>query len=94
MQHFIIAPKPVGDLAYCKSAYNSLYGKVRSEWKKNTNGGLEILVQVPANTSATFVLPGDKKEIKNEAGQDVSVKRKGNKYVVELQAGVYRFVAM
>ena len=94
MQHFIIAPKPVGDLTYCKSAYNSLYGKARSEWKKDTNGGLEVLVEVPANTSATFVLPGDKKVIKNGAGQDISVKRKGDKYVVELGAGVYRLVAM
>ncbi|MES2426960.1 MAG: family 78 glycoside hydrolase catalytic domain [Bacteroidota bacterium] len=91
MQHFIIAPKTVGDLTYCKSAYNSLYGKVRSEWEKGTNGGLEILVEVPANTSATFVLPGDKKAIKNEAGQNIYVKRTGDKYAVELQAGVHRF---
>jgi alpha-L-rhamnosidase len=90
MQHFIIAPKPVGDLTYCKSSYNSLYGKVRSEWKKDTNGGLEILVEVPANTSATLVLPGDKKAIKKDVGQNISVKRTGDKYAVELRAGVYR----
>ena len=38
MEHFIIEPKTVAELDYCKSSYNSLYGAIRSEWKKMPGG--------------------------------------------------------
>ncbi len=89
LKHFIIAPKPVGDLTYCKSSYNSLYGKIRSEWKINGKGNLEVLIDVPANTSATFVLPDGKTNIKGRG-----VKKLDNRYVAELGSGVYQFEVM
>jgi alpha-L-rhamnosidase len=91
LKHFIISPKPVADLTFCKSSYNSLYGKIRSEWKTNGKGNLDVLIEIPQNTSATFVLPGDRKTIKTEGGQDFSTRKAGGKYTVELKAGVYRF---
>jgi alpha-L-rhamnosidase len=93
LQHFIIAPKPVADLTYCKSSYNSLYGKIRSEWKKNANGSLEVLIEVPQNTSATFVLPGDKTIVKF-GEQEMTANDKNIKNVLEFKGGVYRFEVM
>ncbi|MES2376871.1 MAG: family 78 glycoside hydrolase catalytic domain [Bacteroidota bacterium] len=94
LKHFIIAPKPVGDLTYCKSSYNSLYGKIRSEWKTKEKGNLEILIEIPENTSATFVLPGNKTVVKNVAGQTMAVKAVDGKSTVEFSSGVYRFEVM
>jgi alpha-L-rhamnosidase len=90
LQHFIIKPQPVTDLSWCKTSYNSLYGKIRSEWKKNENGGLETLIEIPANTSASFILPGDKNSATDEAGNTVKVKMINGQKVIELQSGIHK----
>ncbi len=91
MQHFTIAPKPVGDLNYCKTSYNSLFGKIRSEWKKNATGSLEVLIEIPANTSASFVLPNGKSVVKMDGGKSIHGKTTNNKTIVDFPSGVYRF---
>ncbi len=91
LQHFIIEQKTIADLNYCKSSYNSLFGKIRSEWNKNANGEIEVLIEIPKNTSATFVLPLDKKEISNSSDKNKIAKKVNNKYQVEFQSGIYRF---
>ncbi|MDB5159316.1 MAG: alpha-L-rhamnosidase [Mucilaginibacter sp.] len=93
-KHFIIEPKPVADLTWCKSSYNSLFGKIRSEWKKDEKGGLEVLVEIPGNSSATFVLPDSYKVVKANSGQNILVKKLNSKYVVEFKPGVYQFKVM
>lgn len=94
MQHFTIAPKPVGDVSYCKSSYNSLFGKIRSEWKKTSSGNFEILIEVPINTSASFVLPDGKSIITDEAGKDIPIKKLNGQYIADFKSGIYRFIAM
>jgi alpha-L-rhamnosidase len=91
MKRFIIEPKPVGDLTYCKSSYNSLFGLVRSEWKVSPAGKLNVLIEVPVNTSATFVLPHNRMTLRNEFGKNIAVKKTGDKYVSEFASGVYSF---
>ncbi|MFD2144387.1 alpha-L-rhamnosidase C-terminal domain-containing protein [Mucilaginibacter antarcticus] len=90
-QHFTIAPKPVGDLQYCKISYNSLFGKIRSEWKKIPNGGLDMLIEIPANTSATFVVPYGKTVIKDSTGKNFNTKKVNYQTVIEFSSGVYKF---
>lgn len=94
LKHFIIAPKPVARLTFCRSSYNSLYGKIRSEWKRNADGSIDVLIEIPPNTSATFVLPNGKTMLKNAAGQNLKVKMVNGKNVVEFGSGVYRFEVM
>jgi alpha-L-rhamnosidase len=91
VKHFIIKPNPVGDLTYCKSSFNSLYGVVRSEWKVGEGGNLEILIEIPANTSATFVLPREQMNLVDNSGKSIATKKVNNKYEAEFQSGVYRF---
>ncbi|MBO5078383.1 MAG: family 78 glycoside hydrolase catalytic domain [Oscillospiraceae bacterium] len=54
--HFTIAPKPGGDFAYAKAAYNSVYGKVECSWDK-TDAGYRFRITIPCNTTATVNLP-------------------------------------
>jgi alpha-L-rhamnosidase len=91
MKHFVIAPKPMADLTYCKSSYNSLFGKIRSEWKINANGHLEMLIEIPKNTLATFVLPDHKMAVKSESGKEIETKKINDKYQVEFASGTYKF---
>ncbi|GAA4327036.1 glycoside hydrolase family 78 protein [Mucilaginibacter gynuensis] len=91
IKHFIIKPNPVGDLTYCKSSYNSLFGKVRAEWRVSEGGNLEILIEIPANTSATFVLPGSKMNLVDSSGKSIATKRTNNNHEAEFGSGVYHF---
>ncbi|RZM20366.1 MAG: hypothetical protein EOO88_36385, partial [Pedobacter sp.] len=91
MKHFVIEPKFISDLSYCKSSYNSLYGKIRSEWKRSPDGNLQILIEVPENTSATYVLPLNKLQIKDDLGENVVGTEVKGKRQVQFKSGVYRF---
>jgi len=91
MKHFRLEPKPTGDLTFCKASYDSQFGKIRSEWEKAQDGSLKVVIEIPENTSATYVLPFNKQRIKNEAGKDVTAEMVNGKYQVKFKSGVYRF---
>lgn len=59
--HFTIAPKPGGDFAYAKVAYNSVYGMVECSWERTVSGEVTYLVTIPANTTADFFYPDGRK---------------------------------
>ena len=54
--HFVIKPIVGGKETYASASYNSMYGMVRSAWKKTENG-YEFEVEIPANCSAEVILP-------------------------------------
>jgi alpha-L-rhamnosidase len=91
MRHFIIEPKTVADLDYCKTSYNSLYGVIRSEWKKMPNGKHQFSIEVPTNTSATFVLPNSKDKATTESGKNVPLQKSQGQWAAEFRSGVYKF---
>ena len=54
-KHFTIEPEVGGTLQYAKGGFESVYGKIQSEWQKN-GSGYTCKVTVPANTTATLYL--------------------------------------
>ena len=55
-KHFILAPHPGGGLTYVKATFESVYGTIVSDWKIE-NGEMVYKVEIPANTTASVVLP-------------------------------------
>jgi alpha-L-rhamnosidase len=56
-KHIIIRPRPGGGLTYAKAEFQSIHGKILSDWK--ISGGRFMLnVAIPANTTAEVFLPG------------------------------------
>ncbi len=53
----VIQPTVVGDLTWVKAHFDSPYGRIVSDWKIEGNK-LTMDVTVPANTTATIVVPG------------------------------------
>ena len=97
MQHFIIAPQPCDSLTWCKASYNSIYGKIKSDWKKGKDSFV-LDVQIPANTTAKIFLPTDKKEKIFESGRQInSIKEikftgvENEKTVLQIGSGKYHF---
>lgn len=99
MKHFYVEPKIVSDLKYCRASYNSLYGKISSEWKIDESGNLNLKIEVPANTSATVVVPDWGSRTVLESGNPVNNVRhiaidKVNPARIEVSSGAYDFVIL
>ena len=55
-KHFIIKPNVLGDLTSARGQFNSIRGKIVSDWKV-ADGQFIINLTIPANTTATVYLP-------------------------------------
>lgn len=94
----IIAPNPVGDLTSAKAHYDSVRGRISSEWKLE-NGVFELRIGIPANCVATVTLPVASSDIITEGGRGldaikgiVTLPSVGGRPVFEVGSGNYVFV--
>jgi alpha-L-rhamnosidase len=69
--HFIIHPNIVGNLTEVEASYDSVHGKIVSEWKlvKNT---VQLHVLVPPGTTATIELPTVNGDSVTEGGKPIA----------------------
>jgi alpha-L-rhamnosidase len=77
-EHFTIHPRPGGSLTWAKGSYNSIKGEITSEWKIE-NGLFTLKVKIPANTTATVILPG-KGAIETGSGEHVFIESLAQDY--------------
>ncbi len=103
-KRFSIRPVIVGDLTWVKATYPSVYGEIRSEWKR-TDNGLTLEVAIPANTTARVHVPllgMDRCQV-SESGMPVLgpgshvpgvrfIDIRGDAAVLDVAAGRYTFV--
>ena len=102
MQNMIIKPAPVGDLTFANTAYESMYGNVVVNWKKEAQGAT-FHIEVPINTTAKVYLPATSKEGIKESGilaenadniKFIGTEKNeavGNYVIFEVTSGVYDF---
>jgi alpha-L-rhamnosidase len=93
-----IRPYLVAGLSSAEAEYETMYGKVRSSWKK-VDSKTEIEVTIPANTVATLYLPAAGKASITEGGHGIagaegvtSVSYKDDLAIVKLGSGTYHFL--
>jgi alpha-L-rhamnosidase len=72
-EKFIIAPQPdpATGLDWARGSYTSGYGTIISDWRL-ANGTFTLRVVVPANTSATIVIPHTDARTVTESGKPAS----------------------
>ncbi|MDD6194762.1 MAG: family 78 glycoside hydrolase catalytic domain [Lachnospiraceae bacterium] len=58
---FVIAPHPGGHFTHATMSYDSVYGTVVSGWKKISEDEYSYEITIPANTTATVILPNKEK---------------------------------
>ena len=66
--HFVVAPRPGGHLDYAEAAYDSVYGRIQSGWKRE-GGSTSFTVTVPANCTANVRLPDGSERIQEPGTQ-------------------------
>jgi alpha-L-rhamnosidase len=73
-KNIIIAPQPIGDVTWVKASFNSIRGKIISEWKGE--GDLFTMkVTVPANTTTTIFVPAKSADGVTEGGKPAAQSR-------------------
>lgn len=55
-KHILLQPRIGGTLDFIRGHYDSVYGRIESRWEK-TDDGYVYRATIPANTTATLVLP-------------------------------------
>lgn len=100
-KHFFLQPEvdPTGGITHAEGYYDSMYGRIQSSWRNDASAKTtEYAFTVPANTTATLLLPAATKQQITESGKPLQ-KCPGIKYVgtenglqkMELQSGSYLF---
>lgn len=56
-EKIVIHPHPDPRIGHVRAEYNSVRGKIVSEWTYEDDGSVSYRVEVPANTAATVLLP-------------------------------------
>ena len=99
MAELVIEMKPsfVDDLKHVNASYHSVYGLIKSEWKKDDKK-FTWNITVPGNTKALVYLPATssnnvKEMDKNLLGSgDIKfIKMEGSNAVYEIGSGDYKF---
>ena len=96
-KHIIIQPHPTNKLSFSKASFESSYGTIASGWEKK-GGKVIIKVKIPANTTATIILPSTSQEKVTEGGKALSqnvylkdIKAIENKITMQAGSGEYVF---
>ena len=95
----IIKPAIVGDLTWVKASYDSISGKIISEWKRDGQR-VTLHVVIPPNTTATICVPSADSASVREGGRPVAaspgitfLKVEGASSLYQATSGDYTFVA-
>ena len=94
-KHFFIQPFFPGTLEFAEATHDCLYGQIRSEWKR-AGEDIALVIEIPANTSSTIILPKSDLQINNtpvKKSDSVKNLQTGSKtQQFELGSGVYKLV--
>lgn len=100
-KQMVIQPRIGGGLTAVEGRLETAYGLVETRWKKEEGGKLEVMVRIPANTTATVALPAVGVEKVTEGGRTLAeaegiakVSSAEGLVRMEISAGEYRFVVM
>ena len=98
-QKIIIKPAIVGDISWVKSSYDSIQGRIVSEWKRDGQS-LSLHVSIPVNTTATVSIPAQDAGTVTETGKPASqadgvkfIKMDDSRVVYAVGSGDYTFAS-
>ena len=93
----VIDPHPVGDVAWIKASYNSIRGKIVSDWQRDGKG-FKLNVTIPPNTTATVFVPAKSRESVTENGKPAAqsagvkfLRMEDGRAVIAVDSGEYSF---
>jgi hypothetical protein len=86
----IINPQPVGDVTWTRASFNSVHGKIVSDWKHD-GGKFTLNVTIPANTTATIFVPAKSADEVLESSGAKFLREENGRAIFETASGDYIF---
>jgi hypothetical protein len=86
----VINPQPVGDLTWVKASYNSVRGKIVSDWQRDGKK-FTLRVTIPPNTTATVLVPSESADTVTATAGAKFLKMEGHRAVFSIGSGNYTF---
>jgi alpha-L-rhamnosidase len=90
-KQIVIHPHLDARMTSARAEYESIYGKIVSDWKGTPAGPFSLQVTIPANTTARVFLPAITGARLTEDGNPVNAPAENGSYVVEIGSGSYNF---
>jgi len=90
-KQIVINPQPVGDVTWVKASYNSIRGKIVTEWKRD-GGEFTLKVSIPANTTATVCVPAKSASAVVAEGA-AFLRMENDRAIFAIGSGNYTFVS-
>ncbi|WP_139991496.1 family 78 glycoside hydrolase catalytic domain [Paenibacillus paridis] len=90
-KHFVVKPLVGGTLTHASADYESPYGTIRSSWEK-TDQGVLYQVEIPVNSEATIMLPGNEDDIIMFKNDFTDARYEEGRIVFTAGSGTYSFV--
>ena len=90
----VIQPEPVGDLRYARTTFETEYGTIVSDWRKE-EGAFYLHVEIPVNSSGTVYFPESGVTSITKNGVDVKTvveAGENGRPCLHVGSGVYDFV--
>jgi hypothetical protein len=91
-KNIVINPQPVGDVTWVKAGYNSIRGKIVSDWKRD-GGMFTLKVSIPANTTATIFVPAKSAAAVAKPEGATFVRMENDRAIFAIGSGDYTFVS-
>jgi alpha-L-rhamnosidase len=90
-KQIVIHPRVDARMPRASGEYQSVYGRIATEWAKPEAGPFTMRVSIPANTGARVVMPAGQGTQVYEGGQVVTSRTEGSNHIVEIGSGNYSF---
>jgi hypothetical protein len=96
-EQIVIRPAIVGDLSWVKASYESVRGRISSEWRRDGRA-VSLDVTIPANVVAQIYVPAEARNSVREGGRPIedcpeiaATGVQGDAVCCEVGSGSYRF---
>jgi len=87
----VVHPRLDTRMTQARAEYDSVYGKIVSDWKGTQQGPFELKVTIPANTRAKVYLPAIAYAQVTQDGATIQAQQESGSYVLEIGSGSYEF---
>nr|WP_245553372.1 alpha-L-rhamnosidase [Echinicola vietnamensis] len=89
-KNILLEPHFVEGLEHFEASHDGPYGKIISSWKRDETGAVQYTVRIPANTTATLILPKGTRFLKGESPANVEVSLQKTAY--SISSGSYQWI--
>jgi alpha-L-rhamnosidase len=90
-KRIVVHPHLNSHLTFSKAEYDSVYGRISSEWTNVAGRPFRLKVMIPANTTADIYLPAQQNGRVFESDRNLSVEAQDGMFLLHIGSGVYDF---